>query len=108
MVTNPLNHQESGTYNLQQLTSNPGHLLPKTSPVVSAIMGRLNHHDIDNGDVEVHPSYFSAESNYETVLDPDTTPIKSMDDYEMYLLLEFFHSEHDDHILDVYLQILQA
>ena len=28
---------------------------PKTSPVVSAITGRLNHHEIDNGDVEVHP-----------------------------------------------------
>ena len=30
----------------------------KTSPVVSAIMGRLNHNTIDNGDVKVHPSYF--------------------------------------------------
>ena len=29
---------------------------PKTSPVVSDIMGRLNHRAIDNGDVEVHPS----------------------------------------------------
>ena len=28
----------------------------KTSPVVSSIMGVLNHHDIDNGDIEVHPS----------------------------------------------------
>ena len=28
---------------------------PKTSPVVSDIIGRLNHHAIDNGDVEVHP-----------------------------------------------------
>ena len=28
----------------------------KTSLVVSAIMGRLNHHAIDNGDVEVFPS----------------------------------------------------
>ena len=28
---------------------------PKTSPVVSVIMGRLNHHAIDNSDVEVHP-----------------------------------------------------
>ena len=31
---------------------------PKTSPVVSAIIGRLNHHVLDNGDVEVHPSDF--------------------------------------------------
>ena len=28
---------------------------PKTSPVISAIMGILNHHAIDNRDVEVHP-----------------------------------------------------
>ena len=31
---------------------------PKTSTVVSDIIGRLNHHAIDNGDVEVHPSEF--------------------------------------------------
>ena len=53
---------------------------PKTSPMVSAIMGVLNHRAIDNGDVEVHPSYFPVESNPEYVLDPDTTPIKSIDD----------------------------
>ena len=29
---------------------------PKTSPVVSDITGRLYHHAIDNGDVEVYPS----------------------------------------------------
>ena len=28
----------------------------KTSPVVSDIMGIINHHAIDNGDVGVHPS----------------------------------------------------
>ena len=28
----------------------------KVSPMVSSIMGRLNHHAIDNGDVEVPPS----------------------------------------------------
>ena len=28
----------------------------KTSPVVLAITGILNHHEIDNGDVEVYPS----------------------------------------------------
>ena len=26
---------------------------PKTSPVISAIMGRMNHYAIDNGDVKV-------------------------------------------------------
>ena len=29
---------------------------PNTSPVVSDITGRLNHHAIDNGDVKIHPS----------------------------------------------------
>ena len=29
---------------------------PKNSPVVSDIMGRLNHQATDNGDVDVHPS----------------------------------------------------
>ena len=29
---------------------------PNTIPVVLAIMGRLNHHGIDNGDVKVNPS----------------------------------------------------
>ena len=28
---------------------------PKNSPVVLAIMGVLNNHGIDNGDVEIHP-----------------------------------------------------
>ena len=48
---------------------------PKTSPVVSAIMGRLNHHDIDGGDVEVQPSEFPVEYNSEYVTDTDTTPL---------------------------------
>ena len=47
---NQLRHQERGTANLPQLTSNLGPP-PKTSPVVSDIMGRLDHYDIDNGDV---------------------------------------------------------
>ena len=49
---------------------------PKTSPVVSAIMGRLNLHAIDNGGVQVHPSEFPVESNSESILDSDTNPIK--------------------------------
>ena len=52
---------------------------PKNIPVVLAIMGRLNHHAIDNSDVEVHPSDFSVEFNSESVPDPDTTPIRSID-----------------------------
>ena len=63
----------------------------KTSPVVSDIMGRLNHHVIDNGDVEVHPSEFPVEFNSESVPDSDTTPIKAIDDYEMDNILKFFH-----------------
>ena len=49
---------------------------PKTIPVVSFIMGRLNHCTIDNGDVEVHLSDFPAEYNSEYVPDLDTTTIK--------------------------------
>ena len=70
-------------------------------------MGILNHRAIDNGDVEFHSSYFPAESNYESVPDPDTTPIKSIDDCEMDRLLEFLHLEHDDDLLDVNFQNLQ-
>ena len=39
-------------------------------------MGVINHHAIDNGDVEFHPSEFTVEFNTELVPDPDTTPIK--------------------------------
>ena len=52
-----------------------------TRPVVSDIMGILNHNFIDNGDVEVHPSEFLVEFNSESVPDSDTTSIKSIDDY---------------------------
>ena len=47
-----------------------------TSTVVSDIMGRLNHHAIDNGYVEVHASKFLIEFNSEYVTDPYTNPIK--------------------------------
>ena len=76
--------------------------------MVLVIVGILDHHDIDNGDVEVHPSEFPVEYNYESVTDPDTTLIKSIDDYDMYHILELFQSEHDNDILDVDLQIIWA
>ena len=53
---------------------------PKTSTEVSPIIGILNHHNIDNGDVEVHPSEFPVESNSECVPYQYNTPIKSIDD----------------------------
>ena len=71
-------------------------------------MGKLNHHAIDNGDVKIPTSDVPVESKYDSVTDPDTTPIKSIDNDEMDNLLEFFHSEHDDNLLDVDLQMLQA
>ena len=71
-------------------------------------MGRLNHHYIDNSDVEVHPSYFTFEYKPESVPDADINSIKSIDDDEMDHLLELFHSEHDDDLLDVDLHMLQA
>ena len=70
-------------------------------------MGRLNHHSIDNVDVKVHPSEFPVESNSELVPYQDTNPIKSIDDDEMDHLLELLHSEHDEDLLDVDLQMLQ-
>ena len=75
-------------------------------PVDSDIMGKLNHHAIDNVDVNVHTSDFPVEFNSESVLYSDTTTIKSIDDDEMYCLLEFYHSEHNEDLLDVDLQIV--
>ena len=68
-------------------------------------MGKLNHRSIDNGDIT---SDVPVASSYDSIPDPDTTPIKSIDDDEMDYILEFFHSEHDDDLLDVDLQMLQA
>ena len=53
---------------------------PKTSPVVSAIIERLNHRAIDNGGVKVHNSEFPVELKSEPVTDTGTTPNKSIDD----------------------------
>ena len=53
-------------------------------PVVSDIMGRLNHHAINNDDIN---SDVPVDSNYNSIPDPDTTPIKSIDDDEMYHIL---------------------
>ena len=55
-------------------------------------MGILNHRGIYNGDVEGHPSEFPFEYNYQPIPDPDTTPIKSIYDDEMYHILELLRS----------------
>ena len=68
-------------------------------------MGKLNHRAIKYGDIT---SDIPVESNFYSVLDPDTTPIKSIDDDEMDHLLEFLHSENYEDILYVDLQMLQA
>ena len=62
-----------------------------TNPMVSDIMGKLNHRAIDNGNVKITTSEFLVESNYESIPDPDTTTIKSIYDDEMYHLLELLH-----------------
>ena len=68
-------------------------------------MGKLNHHVIDNGDIT---SDVPVDSSYDSVPYRDTPPIKSIDDDEMYHLLEFFHSEHDDDLqLDWWSPLLQ-
>ena len=76
--------------------------------MVSAIIGRLNHHSIYNGDVEVHPSEFPLKSNSESVPDQYTTTIKSIDDDEMDHLLVLFHSEHGGDILYSEIQMLNS
>ena len=73
--------------------------------MISAITVKLNHHTIDNGDIT---SDVPVESNYDSVPYPDTTPTKSINYDKIYYLLEFSHSERDDDLLDVDLQILQA
>ena len=50
-----------------------------TNPVVSAIIGKLNHHAIYNGDII---SDFPVDYSYYSIPDSDTTPIKSIDDYD--------------------------
>ena len=69
-------------------------------------MGKLNHHAIDNGDVDVHTSEFPLVYNSESIPDTDTNPTKSLYDDEIDHLLELFHSENDDDILDVEFHIL--
>ena len=63
----------------------------RTNPVISAIMGKLNHHAIDNGDVKIPTPEFPVESNSESVTYPETNPIQSIDDDEMDYILELFH-----------------
>ena len=71
-------------------------------------MGRLNNHEVDNGYVEVYPSDNPLEYSSESITHPDTNLIKSIDDDEMEQLLNFFHSENENYILNVDLQTLQA
>ena len=71
-------------------------------------MGRLNNHAIDNGDIEAHYSDYPVESNSESISYPDINMIKPIDYYEMNHILEFFHSEHDDELLDFVLQMLPS
>ena len=85
--------------------SNTNHFKSRTSPyktnsVISDLMGRYNDRSIDNGDVKIPTSEFPVDSNSESVPDPDTTPIKSIDDDKIYHFLEFFHTEHDEDLLD--------
>ena len=71
-------------------------------------MGNLNHRAIDNGIIKIPTSDVPVKSNYDSVPDPDTTPIKSIDDDNLDHLLELFHPEHNDNLLDVDLHMIQA
>ena len=48
----------------------------RTNPVILAIMGKINHHAINNGDIKIPTSEVPVESNYDSVSYPDTAPIK--------------------------------
>ena len=48
------------------------------------------------------------ESTSESVPEPDDDSIKSIYDDYMYQILELFHSEHDENILNVDLHMIQA
>ena len=47
--------------------------------MISAILGKLNNHAIDNGGVKTPASDVPVGYNYDSVPDPDTTPMKSID-----------------------------
>ena len=53
---------------------------PQISPLVSAIIWRLNYHDVNNGDVQVYPLEYPFEPTSEFLPYPDTTQINSIDD----------------------------
>ena len=71
-------------------------------------MGILNHHAIYNEDIKIPTPDVPFESSYESVLDPYTIPINSIDDDEKDHILKFLHSEHDENLLGVDLQMIQA
>ena len=55
-------------------------------------MVRLNHHAVDNGDVEFYTSYYPLKSIYDSITDPDTAPTNSIDDDKTVQLPGLFHS----------------
>ena len=76
--------------------------------MVSALIGRLNYHAIDNGYVEVYTSDCELESTSDSVTDTYPTSIKSTDDDETDHIHDFFQSEHSDYILDFDLHTTRA
>ena len=54
-------------------------------------MGRINHHAVDNGDVEVYSSYYPSKYTTGYIPDIDNTLIYSITDDDMEKLLELFH-----------------
>ena len=80
----------------------------KTSPVVSDITGRLKHHTVYNGDIEVYLSDYHLEYPSGSFTDLDNSPIKSIDDDEIDRILGLFHLEHDYDILYFDIHMIQA
>ena len=65
---------------------------PNTSPVILDLMGRLNNHAVDTGDVYFYTSEYPLEYISEYVTYLDNNPIKSSNDDEVDHILQLFHS----------------
>ena len=78
---------------------------PNTRPMVSAIMGRLTHHAIDNTIFTLQIFQLNLTLDLFHIQTPLRLNQLMID--EMDHPLEFFYSEHNEDLLYVYIQMLQ-
>ena len=81
-------------WNVQPPSVHSKYYIPcfKNSNVVLAIMGRLNRHVVDNGDVDVYTTWYPLEYTSNYIPEPYNNTIKSTYDCLMYGLFYLFHS----------------